>query len=154
VIEPGEYERLLRVVFVERFGTNVAEVLRTNLAGLNSTNQPAPSMAAVPKRSFKQRIAGLFGGGSSGQPKAEKRLSKANLQALGQATPEAMEALLAKDINIPDELLHQLLDTRALWVQTRLIQDGQVTADRLLLVAPSPTAAGARGENRVKLSLN
>jgi hypothetical protein len=155
-LEPGERDRLLRTAFAEQFGTNVAEVIQTRLARLTATNPPAATAAArtapKPKRSLLQPVVGLFSG--SHKTAAEKRLTKADRQALDQATPELMEELLAEKVTVTDEEFHQLMIARARWVQDWLLQNGQITADRLLLVAPKPVDAAYRGESRVNLSLN
>ncbi|MCL4194732.1 MAG: DUF748 domain-containing protein [Thermoguttaceae bacterium] len=153
-IEPGESDRLLRAAFVEQFGTNIAEIIQANLARLTATNQPAAAPPPKPKRSLIQRVTGIFGGGSGGESKAERRLSKTDRQALGQATPELMEGLLVEKVAVTDEEFRQLMALRARWVQNWLVQTGQVAGDRLLLVAPKPVDAAYRGESRVNLSLN
>ncbi|HOW66714.1 MAG TPA: hypothetical protein PK256_15630, partial [Verrucomicrobiota bacterium] len=153
-IEPEESDRLLRAAFVEQFGTNIAEIIQTNLARLTATNQPAAAAQPQPKRSLLQRVTGIFGGRSGGQSKAEKRLSKADRQALGQATPELMEWLLVEKVAVADEEFRQLMTLRARWVQDWLVRNGQVAGDRLLLIAPKPVDAAYRGESRVNLSLN
>ena len=153
-IEPEERDRLLRAAFVEQFGTNIAGIIQTNLARLTATNQTAAAPLPKPKRSLLQRVTGIFGGGSDGKSKAEKRLSKADRQALGQATPELMEGLLVEKVTITDEEFRQLMTSRARWVQDWLARTGQVAGDRLLLVAPKAVDAAYRGESRVNLSLN
>jgi hypothetical protein len=97
---------------------------------------------------------GLFGGGAGHETVAEKHRSKADQQALGLATPQLMEELLAAKIAVTGEEFRQLMTARAGWVQGALLQDGQVAADRLLLIAPKPVDATYRGESRVNLSLN
>ena len=153
-IEPEESDRLLRAAFVERFGTNIAQIIQTNLARLTATNQPAAAPLPRPKRSLLRRVTGIFGGGSSGKSEAEKRFSKTDRQALGQATPELMEGLLVEKVTITDEEFRRLMTRRARWVQDWLAQTGQMGGDRLLLVAPKPVDAAYRGESRVNLSLN
>ena len=39
--QPGqeEQDRLLRVMFIEQFGTNISQIIQTNLARLPATNQ-------------------------------------------------------------------------------------------------------------------
>ena len=145
-IEPEESDRLLRAAFVEQFGTNIAEIIQTNLARLTAANQPAAAPPPKPKRSLPHRVTGIFRGGFGGKSKAEKRLSKANRQALDQATPELMEGLLVEKVTITDEEFRQLVTSRARWVQDWLVQTGQVASDRLLLVAPKPEDAAYRGE--------
>jgi hypothetical protein len=158
LLEPEDQDRLLRTAFVEQFGTNISQIIQTNLVRLTATNQPGSLAAAKPttkpKRSLFQRLAGLFGGGSGHKTKAEKRLSKADRQALDQTTPELMEDLLAEKVMITDEEFRQLSTSRARWVQDWLIQNGQVKDDRLFLIAPKPMDAGYRDERRVNLSLN
>jgi hypothetical protein len=153
-IEPEDLDRLLRAAFVEQFGTNIAEVIEANRARLTTTNQIASPKPAEQKRGLLQRVKGLFSAGSDTNAKAEKRLSKADREALNLATPDLMEALLAEKITITDEDLRQLITARAHAVQDWLVQKGQVGADRLLLVSPKPVDANYRGESRVSLSLN
>src|SRR4029450_6171577 len=93
-----------------------------------SPNHPAFETPAktAPKRGFFRRI---FGGGSGGPSKAERQLSKADRQALGQATPELMEQLLAERIQVTEDELRDLMTARARWTQDWLVQNGQVTAE-------------------------
>lgn len=156
-LEPEERERLLRTAFVEHFGTNISEIIQTNLARLTATNQPASAAAQSPpkpKRNLAQRLVGLVGFGSGSPTKAEKHLPKADRVALGLATPELMELLLAETVPVTNDEFRQLMTARARWTQDWLVQAGQVAADRLFLVAPKPVEANYRGESRVNLSLN
>ena len=157
-IEPEEQDRLLRAAFIEQFGTNISEIIQTNLARLTATNQSAPPATAKgapkAKRSLLQQLTGVFGGGAGHKTAAEKHLTKADREALGLATPELMEELLAAKVAVTDEEFRQLMASRARWVQDWLLQNGQVAADRLLLIAPKPVDAAYRGESRVNLSLN
>ena len=43
---------------------------------------------------------------------------------------------------------------RARWVQDWLSQNGQVAAERVLLVAPKPVDAAYQGDSRANLSLD
>ncbi len=156
-LEPEEHDRLVRVSFVEQFGTNIAEIIQANLARLAAASQTnsVPVTKSEPKRksSLFQQVAGLFGG-SGGLSKAEKKLSKEDRKALGQATPDLMEELLVERVEVTEEEYQRLMASRARWVQDWLMQTGQVAGDRLLLVAPKPVNAAYRGESRVNLSLN
>ncbi len=156
-IEPEERDRLLRVAFIERFGTNIAMVIQTNLARLTATNQPAaaPAAKAAPKAKGGPfaRVARVFHR-IGRKPPAERHLTKADRQALGLATPELMEELLAEKVEVTDEEFRDLITARARWVQDWLLQNGHVAADRLFLLAPKPVDAAYRGESRVNLSLN
>jgi hypothetical protein len=156
-LEPEERERLLRNAFVEHFGTNISEVIQTNLARLSTTNQPASAAAKSPprpKRNLLQRVTSIFGGGPAGPTKTEKQLPKADREALGLATPELIEILLAETVPVTDDEFRQLMTARARWTQDWLAQDGQVSADRLFLVAPKPVGGSYRGESRVTVLLN
>lgn len=146
------YQRVLRDVFIEHFGTNLTELLRTNALVLAATNQ-APAAVAKPKKGVFRWIAGLFGGGPKKSP-VEKHLSKAERATLDQLTPEVMETLLLPGVPVSAEDLRQLMTARAQWVQDWLLTNGQVAADRLFLVAPKPVDAKYHGESRVTLSLN
>jgi hypothetical protein len=153
-IEPEDKGRLLRMAFVAEFGTNISEIIQTNLARLSATNQAAADAPPKPKRSLLQRVTGLFSGGSAGSSKAGKLLSKADREALGQATPELMEELLVEKVPVNDEEFRQLMTARARWVQDWFLQKGEVAAERLLLVAPKTVDASYRGQSHVNLSLN
>jgi hypothetical protein len=65
-----------------------------------------------------------------------------------------MEVLLCEKIEVTSEDFSQLMKARAQWVQDHLVGSGEVTADRLFLVAPKSVDANYRGESRANLSLN
>ena len=158
-IEPEEYDRLLRGMFAEQFGTNVAAILHTNQVALAATNQPAVSEPAKggPRKgpNFVQRVLGVFGVGKYGRrPPAQKALGKADRLALDQASPTVMEKLLAGTIVISDSDYRSLMEARARWVQDWLVQNGKVATDRILLVAPKLVEPANRGESRASLSLD
>jgi hypothetical protein len=52
-----------------------------------------------------------------------------------------------------DNEFRQLMTARSRWVQDWLVQNGQVSADRILLVAPKSLDANYQGESRAILSL-
>jgi hypothetical protein len=156
-IEPEDRERLLRVAFIERFGTNIALIIQTNLARLQDTNHAA-STAAVKtapqqERGVIARVVGFFRG-IGHKTAAEKRLAKPDRLALGLATPELMEELLAEQIEVSQEEFRELMTARSRWVQDWLLQKGTIATDRLFLVAPKPVDASYQGESRVNLLLN
>ena len=158
-LAPEDYDQLLRAAFAERFGTNIAAVLRTNQLALAATNQPAGTntlkAANKPKSPLYQRALTWVGLGQHGRKSvAEKRLTKEDRAALGQATPELMETLIAAQIPVTEDAYAALMTLRARWVQDWLVQNGQVSAERLLLLAPKPVDASYRGESRAHLSLN
>ena len=179
-LEPEELERLLRAEFVERFGTNLTAILQTNALAQASAATPAPEATvaspqpdqaaregqtrpeprpeAKPKPKSKAKRGflglGLFGGGRPKPSAAEKRLGKAERAALDELTPELMESLLARHIEVSEDEFRALMAARARWVQEQLLRTGAVTTDRLFLTAPKSTGPAAAGESRVNLSLN
>lgn len=157
-LEPEELARLLRAAFVEQFGTNIAEIVQTNLARFAATNRLASTAAsgspAKPKRSLLQRVTGVFGGIAGHRTSAEKELSKEDREALGLATPELMEELLVENLTVTDEEFRQLMAARARCVHEWFLQSGQVAAERLFLIAPKAVDAAYGGGSRVNLSLN
>ncbi len=155
-IEPEERVRLLRIAFVEQFGTNIAAILETNQPTLGTTDHQAPAAsrrASEPKQTLFGRMAGIFS--RAGQTiSAEKRLTKADREALGSATPELIEELLTRNIPVTSEEFRQLMTTRERWVRDWFLQNGPIDPNRLFLVGSKPVDAAYRGESRVNLSLN
>ena len=162
-LDPVNYHRLLRARFVGQFGTNIAAVLQTNTlfiaatntAATGGTNAVARAARSKPeeKRGLGKRILALFGLGGS-KSVAEKQLSKADRAVLGQATPEVMEALLCGKIEVTPEDFNALMKARAQWVENQLLKSGEITAERLSILAPKPAGPNYRGECRSNLSLN
>ena len=134
----------------------MGEIIQTNLARLTATNPLATAAAKAapkPKRSLLQRLTALFAGDTSGKTKAEKRLPEADRQALGLATPELLENLLAERVEVSDNQLRELMTARARWAQDWLVQTGHVSADRVFLAAPKSLEASYQAASRVSLSL-
>ncbi len=156
-LEAADRERLLRTAFVEQFGTNIAQIVQTNLARLAGTNQPASAAAAAspkPDQSLVEWLAAFFKRDNGVWTKETKHLPKEDRRALSLATPQFMEDLLVKEVQVTEEDLRQLVAARARWVQDWLMQHGQVSAERIFLVTPKPIDANYRGERRVNLSLS
>lgn len=160
-VEPEEYERILRTMFVEKFGTNVMAVLQSNLvASAQQAKADAASKASQERgvrkvlHSTYKTLTSLTGFGPSRSP-AEKRLTREEREALAQATPELMEQVLADHtITVTPEEYRALVTARAEWVQKWLLENGNVAADRLMLVSPKEIGEGYQGSNRVTFSLN
>ncbi len=153
-LEPAEQGRLLRSAFVEQFGTNISAIIQTNLARLTATNQIAATPPPKPKGSLLRRSWDFVSSPFHRGPSAERHLSKADREALGLATPDLMEQLLAENITITDEELRGLMAARARCVLDQLAQSGQVGANRLFLSEPKPLSPTYQGGSRVTLSLN
>ena len=154
VIEPEERARLLRVAFVQQFGTNVSEVIQANIARL--TNQATNTVVAQPKpkRGVVGNVVHVVSLRAFRTPPSEKGLTKADRKALGTAPPEMMFELVAEKTPVTEEEFRQLMNDRARWVQDWLVQNGPVAADRLFIVAPKAAESGATGTSQVSLSLN
>ncbi len=164
-IEPEEQARLLRTRFVETFGTNFTAILQTNelyitmTNNLSSTNQLAASQGKKSKRALFKGIGETVADYLKYKPKnrevpLEERLNKTQKTVLQTLTPELMETLLAKQVQISDADFQALMKARAQWVQNYLSNTGQIAGDRLFLVTPKPVDEKYKGSNRVNLSLN
>ena len=158
-LSPDDYDQFLRAAFAEKFGTNIAAILRTNQLALAATNQPGGTVvvkpAAKPEPPLYRRALALLGlGPHARKSPAEKHLPKADRLALQQATPELMETLVAGQIAVADDDYRALMNARARWVQNWLLENGQVANERLLLVAPRSVDGAYRGESQAKLSLD
>lgn len=154
-LPPEDYDQLLRAAFAERFGTNIAAILRTNQMSLASTNHPPAKPAQKPKQSLYRRALALVGFGPHVHKSAsEKHLPKADRLALRQMTPELMEKLVARQIEISNDDYGALMTSRSRWIQNWLLQNGQVAGERLLLVAPKPIDDNYQGGSQANLSLD
>jgi hypothetical protein len=57
------------------------------------------------------------------------------------------------EIRVTDDELRELEQKRARAVQTALLQSGQITPERIFILAPKPINAAAPGEARANFSL-
>jgi len=158
-LSPDDYEQLLHAAFAEKFGTNIAAILRTNQLALAATNQAggAVAMKRAPKPKpplYRRALAYVGLGKHARKSRAEKHLAKADRLALREMTPELMENLVAGQVEVTDDDYRALMNARARWVQDWLLQNGQVANERLLLVAPKPVDGAYRGESQANLSLD
>ena len=158
-LSADDYDQFLRMDFAEKFGTNIAAILRTNQLALAATNQSGGPVAAKPagkpKLPLYRRALALVGLGKHARKSpVEKHLAKADRLALRQMTPELMETLVAGQIEVTDDDYRVLMNARARWVQNWLLQTGHVANERLLLVTPKPVDGAGHGESQVNLSLD
>ena len=158
-VDPENYDRLLRAAFAAQFGTNISAIMRTNQVAAATTKKPVKhglirTTIQAGAELFDRGIA-IFGLGSYARTStAEKHLTKVDRIALEQATPALMERLLADTVPVTNDDYRRLMEARARWVQDWLLQNGGVTADRMLLVAPKPVDTAYQGEARANLTLN
>ena len=179
-LEPADYERLIKAIYVEKFGTNL--ILQTS-AKTNSAGE-VKSVAAVSKVSAKQakavaesataiKGAEVLLGVKKPQKSAAKSTNSksrsdaptassakvatdsqtSSVVAGNEITLPDMEAKLLAGIEITDNDLRELMQARLKSVQAFLLKSGKVTGERLLLLAPKPVNPSAKGETRVNLSL-
>ncbi|HEY5914669.1 MAG TPA: DUF748 domain-containing protein, partial [Verrucomicrobiae bacterium] len=162
-VEPGSYERLLRSALVKQYGTNLTAALREFTESGVSTNQPPRTAKPKPasRLSLLDRAVGWLPLRKKNSPKAAAwQQAKADAMLLkqnpevGALTLEVMEALLARKTEVPADAFVRLMQARANAVQAELLKNGQITAERLFLIAPKPVDSAYRGSARVNLSLN
>jgi uncharacterized protein involved in outer membrane biogenesis len=159
-IAPADRERLLRAELTQIFGTNLTEAVQGLAARAAATNAIAAARPKIRDPGLIKRLLTLF------KPRKERaatlqthRHAKADALLLKQnpelatLTAEDMERLLAAKTEVPLESLRQLLQNRAKAVQAYLLATGQLTAERLFLVAPKTPDASFQGDARVNLSL-
>jgi hypothetical protein len=56
-------------------------------------------------------------------------------------------------IPVTDDELRELMQARARAVQTALLESGQITTERVFILAPQPINTTAQGETRAHFSL-
>jgi hypothetical protein len=118
---PTEHDRLLRIAFIEEFGTNIAAIVSTNAARLIATNQTAVASPPKAKGGLIQRFWGVISSPFAAQAKTEKRLSKADREALSKASPQFMEELLAEKVEIPDTERLTNSELKTFWVHEHFL---------------------------------
>ena len=138
-------------------------LLKTNAAVASvsvPTNAVPQTVGSRPVRLSSEIQKGSFhmlAGNAAGAPvgSATKRVSgeaTGSVPAAGQPTSALMEQGLMSVLKISDEEFAALATARALQVQTNLVQQLKVPADRVLVSDPGPGAYGTNG-SRVYLQL-
>jgi hypothetical protein len=161
-VESDDYERLLRAALVEAFGTNLSTALHEFAAAAASpTNRPPPAKIEKPRQGWLQAAIGWLPIHGKNSPQAiARRRAKADAAILKRnpelaaTAVETMEALLASRAEVPTEEYLRLMRERSQAVQQYLTASGEITAERLFLIAPKPVPPGQAGQARVTLSLN
>ena len=70
------------------------------------------------------------------------------------ATPLDIEAKLLSAIQVSEDEKRDLMKRRAEAVQTVILKDGKISADRLFIVTPKTAAQAGKGEAKANLSLD
>ena len=83
-----------------------------------------------------------------------RKIDDIELADAAPLTPDQIEARLISAIEVSRDEQRELIKQRAQAVQSFILQDGKVTAERLFIVTPKSAGAAAKGESRVNLSLS
>ncbi len=178
---PADYERLVSKFYFETVGTNQSGMTNAMLIG-NSNSAPTQVMSATPTNApslttaraepraetASSHGASLLLRHSTESPLPVQKKMEMPATAVMESTNQpaatepvaqqidlsTMEAELTKRIVITDDDLRDLMKARADRVQAYLLQTGKVTAERIFVTAPKPVDATAKGEPRVKMSLD
>ena len=99
----------------------------------------------VDKAEYERYLKAAYGDESFPKPR--------NIIGLAQDLPvPEMESLMLKNAQATDDDLRELGNRRAQAVQNRLLATGQVTADRLSIVAAKPVSSEEKEKAKAKLS--
>ena len=99
----------------------------------------------VDKAEYERYLKAAYGDESFPKPR--------NIIGLAKDLPvPEMESLMLKNAQVTDDDLRDLANRRAQGVRDRLIASGQVTADRLAIVASKPVSAEEKEQTKAKLS--
>lgn len=99
----------------------------------------------VDKAEYERYLKAAYGEESFPKPR--------NIIGLAQDLPvPEMETLMLKNAQVTDDDLRELANRRAQTVQNRLLASGQVTADRLSIVAAKPVSSEEKEKAQAKLS--
>ena len=99
----------------------------------------------VDKAEYERYLKAAYGDESFPKPRNVIGLAK------DLPVPE-MESLMLKNAQATDDDLRNLANRRAQTVQNRLLASGQVTADRLSIVAAKPVSSEEKEKAKAKLS--
>ncbi|HSE90127.1 MAG TPA: DUF748 domain-containing protein [Candidatus Binatia bacterium] len=99
----------------------------------------------VDKAEYERYLKAAYGDENFPKPR--------NIIGLAKDIPVSeMESLMLKNAQVTDDDLRDLANRRAQAVQNRLLATGQVTADRLSIVAAKPVSSEEKEKAKVKLS--
>ena len=99
----------------------------------------------VDKAEYERYLKAAYGDESFPKPR--------NIIGLAKDLPVTeMESLMLKNAQVTDNDLRELANRRAQVVQNRLLETGQVTADRVSMVAAKPLSAEEKEKVKAKQS--
>jgi hypothetical protein len=180
-LEPAQYARLLKKLYKRTFGNagpkQAASIPTNTVATTNILAEPAPGkvpeLVYVPSTSEEpisssrqlvkageklirhenaQRSPALA---TPPMPIAQVQAPPATEVVAATSAPDLaqMEERLLAEIRVTDDELRELEQKRARAVQSALLQSGQITPERIFILAPKPINAAAPGEARANFSL-
>jgi hypothetical protein len=176
-LEPAARERLLKQIFTE-LGTNQTLVLQAAATAPDTNAAVAASAGALAGQGGQAAAAKVSSGRTARKSPAatEDKGAKALMMSVSKSsatgkssfrthplpanpdgaplTLEQIEAKLVSAIQVSVDEQRDLIKRRARAVQSRILQSGQVAAERLFIVTPKSAGASVKGEHRVNLSLN
>ena len=164
ILQPSDFNRLLKKKYHATFGAYVPTPVPTNAAGTD-TNSIAALLAALPPEfrnthGATKLIAPVNPGATATKGKAgpasPAAASAAPAHPMTRAELELadMEDQLVRKISVSEDDFHDLMQRRANQVQAYLLKTQKVTADRLFIKTPKPVDAASKGEDRANLSLD
>jgi uncharacterized protein involved in outer membrane biogenesis len=99
----------------------------------------------VEKTEYERYLKAAYGDESFPKPR--------NVIGLAKDLPVSeMESLMLKNTQVSDDDMRELANRRARAVQDRLLATGQVTADRLSIIAAKPVSSEEKEKSKAKLS--
>jgi hypothetical protein len=130
-IMPQDYERLIKLIYVKVVGRDPIDIAAP----------PGPQQNFGPRIPSRQE--------TNPMPQLPRRVTR----AFADLTLADMEAILIDRIAVTTDDFRALMQARADKVQHYLLQTGQVTAERMFIIAPKSVDSSDRGQGRVDLSL-
>jgi hypothetical protein len=166
-LEPGERDRLLKNLYKQKFGRYEPTPVSTNAVSATDTNSIAARLAAMPKYNGTERGSSLLMNPKKPVVKTSSSSTATAATTAGGAPRRPIESMTRTELELmdmEDQLVRRMVITgddwielmhrRAMAVQAYLLKSGQVTDERVFIIAPKTVDASFKGEDRVNLSLN
>jgi hypothetical protein len=160
-VEPADYTRLLRALYVKAFGTDEHEST-SPFAAAPPVLQPGQTTTPVAVHHGFQRGSELLMHHTSSESETGESLPKLPVPAASPvstpSTPTSaesaqMEQRLVAGIRVTDDELRDLMQARARAVEAALVETGKVSADRVTILAPKSVNRTVKGEPRANFSV-
>ncbi|PWU12453.1 MAG: hypothetical protein C5B50_21385 [Verrucomicrobia bacterium] len=164
-LEPADYIRLLRKTYKEKFGIDPERALREAQQAQEATNSSrVPSRglaAAAPRRETTRGATALLSPVNTGPTSKRPKLPPTTAGGTAPAKPKTQEDLVIAEMErrliaaspATDDDMLNLIKQRTAAVQRFLLDDGEVTTERIFLVAPKRVDPTAKTTARATFSL-